>query len=131
MEVAHASHTVPDSEAAEETWNTYSGGNGVVLLATSPAGCLLGFAHLAQCPPDDCCGAAEATTWGYLSDIYVAPAAAKNGLGKSLLSAAFAWARQEGLSELRWFCLSANEPAVRFYERLGFPPSGATVWQYP
>lgn len=61
-----------------------------------------------------------------LSLCYVGPEALHRGIGKSLLAAAEAMARQRGVEELH---LESTRTAEAFYRRNGFQPSGPVqVW---
>ena len=46
------------------------------------------------------------------------------GVGEALLGAALEWARAAGATELTLSVTMGNETARRFYERLGFKPTG-------
>jgi ribosomal protein S18 acetylase RimI-like enzyme len=60
----------------------------------------------------------------YLSDLWVEPGMRGSGLGKKLLSAALAEARELYGAEFIKLAVYHNNPrALRFYERLGFEPS--------
>ncbi len=55
----------------------------------------------------------------YLEDLVVTEAARGHGLGLRLFEAVVAEARRQGAVRLRWQVLDWNEPAIRFYQRLG------------
>jgi GNAT superfamily N-acetyltransferase len=55
----------------------------------------------------------------YLEDIYVRPDARGRGLGTALLKHIAQLAVQRGCGRLDWAVLDWNEPAIRFYQRLG------------
>jgi len=55
----------------------------------------------------------------YLEDLYVRPAARGVGLGKALLQRIAAIAVQRRCGRVEWTALDWNEPAIRFYEKLG------------
>ncbi|CAK9054108.1 unnamed protein product [Durusdinium trenchii] len=48
-----------------------------------------------------------------------------------IMSRVLAECQKASLPELCWFCLSENEAAMSFYQRMGFKPTPATVWNYP
>jgi GNAT superfamily N-acetyltransferase len=55
----------------------------------------------------------------YLEDLYVRPEARSKGIGKALLSHLARLAVDRGCGRLEWWVLDWNEPAIRFYEKLG------------
>lgn len=56
----------------------------------------------------------------YLEDLFVEPEYRNAGVGRALLKALAARAVREGCGRLEWAVLNWNEPAIGFYERLGF-----------
>jgi diamine N-acetyltransferase len=60
------------------------------------------------------------TAWGlYLEDLFVEPAFRGRGVGLALLQRLAAVAVARGCPRLDWSVLDWNEPAIRFYEKLG------------
>ncbi len=55
----------------------------------------------------------------YLEDLYVTPAARKQGLGRALLAHVARIAVERGAGRLDWAVLNWNTPAIEFYRRLG------------
>ena len=55
----------------------------------------------------------------YLEDLFVIPEFRGHGIGKILLSFLARLAVERGCGRLEWWVLDWNEPAIRFYERLG------------
>jgi GNAT superfamily N-acetyltransferase len=55
----------------------------------------------------------------YLEDLFVLPRLRGNGIGRVLLSFLARLAIERGCGRLEWWVLDWNEPAIRFYERLG------------
>ena len=55
----------------------------------------------------------------YLEDLFVKPDFRGRGIGETLLSFLAALAVERGCGRLEWSVLDWNEPAIRFYERLG------------
>jgi GNAT superfamily N-acetyltransferase len=55
----------------------------------------------------------------YLEDLFVIPTLRGHGIGKILLSFLARLAVERGCGRLEWWVLDSNEPAIRFYERLG------------
>ena len=55
----------------------------------------------------------------YLEDIVVRESMRGNGIGKKLMDALIAEAKQKGFSGMVWQVLDWNEPAIEFYKKLG------------
>jgi len=55
----------------------------------------------------------------YLEDLFVRPALRSHGIGQSLLRHLAQRCIREGLPRLEWWVLDWNEPALRFYRRIG------------
>jgi len=55
----------------------------------------------------------------YLEDLFVIPKLRGHGIGRILLSFLARLAVERGCGRLEWWVLDWNEPAIRFYERLG------------
>ncbi|HET9505031.1 MAG TPA: GNAT family N-acetyltransferase [Hymenobacter sp.] len=62
----------------------------------------------------------------YLSTLAVAPAAQGHGVGRQLLAAAEAYARQHGCTRVLISVLSARPELVAWYERHGYQRTGAS-----
>jgi GNAT superfamily N-acetyltransferase len=58
----------------------------------------------------------------WLEDIYVRPAHRRGGVGRALLAAVAARARERGGERLEWSALDWNELALGFYRGLGAQP---------
>ena len=72
----------------------------------------------------------ESTNWmelrgpcGVVHDIYVDEAARSLGAGRELMSAAIAWIRSKGRSQVVLLTKSRNEPARHLFTTLGFRPT--------
>ncbi len=71
--------------------------------------------------------------WGRLAeigDLYVRPDVRGNGIALALVEAAVAWSRQHGCSAISVVMTPEGEAAhglSRFYQKLGFEPSGRTM----
>jgi GNAT superfamily N-acetyltransferase len=63
----------------------------------------------------------------WLEDLYVRPAHRGVGVGRALLAAVAAHARDAGSQRLEWTALDWNEPALRFYRGLGAATMGEWV----
>ena len=55
----------------------------------------------------------------YLEDIVVRESMRGNGIGKKLMDALIAEAKQKGFSRMVWQVLDWNDPAIEFYKKLG------------
>ena len=58
----------------------------------------------------------------YLEDLFVEPAHRGKGHGKALLLELARLAVERGCGRLEWAVLNWNEPAIRFYQKLGAEP---------
>ncbi len=58
----------------------------------------------------------------YLEDLFVLPEKRSRGYGKRLLAEIARLAVERGCGRLEWSVLDWNEPALRFYRRLGASP---------
>ncbi|MFD1469141.1 GNAT family N-acetyltransferase [Hymenobacter caeli] len=101
-----------DAAALHELLGAPGGG---FVLAVGAAGQLLGCVYLQ----------AQAGRL-YLGTLAVAPAAQAHGLGRHLLAAAEARARQQGCSHLKMTVLAARPELLAWYERRGYGRTGAT-----
>jgi GNAT superfamily N-acetyltransferase len=59
----------------------------------------------------------------YLEDLYVRPAARGLGIGRELLVRLARVANERGCGRMEWAVLDWNEPAIRFYRKLGATPN--------
>jgi GNAT superfamily N-acetyltransferase len=66
--------------------------------------------------------------WGYLGNVFVRRANRNRGIGSQLVSAALAYADQNGLARV---VLSPTGRSVPLYERAGFGPAGALMLRPP
>ena len=55
----------------------------------------------------------------YLEDLFVTPELRGRGIGRAMLSYLAQLAVDRGCGRLEWWVLDWNQPAIRFYERLG------------
>jgi ribosomal protein S18 acetylase RimI-like enzyme len=57
---------------------------------------------------------------GYIANLAVAKEAEGKGVGKALLRAAEAWAKEKGFEFMSLFVFATNQHARAFYEKLGY-----------
>jgi len=55
----------------------------------------------------------------WLEDVYVRPEQRRGGVGRAVMEHLAALALERGYVRLEWTALDWNEPALRFYEKLG------------
>jgi ribosomal protein S18 acetylase RimI-like enzyme len=60
------------------------------------------------------------TYYGYISSVYVTPAARRRGVLRALLAEAVAWCKSRGLTEMRLHNVADSEVANAAWEALGF-----------
>jgi ribosomal protein S18 acetylase RimI-like enzyme len=65
-------------------------------------------------------------TRAQLISMWTAPTHRQQGVGRLLVDEVAAWARLRGAQTLQLMVTSINEPAMHFYERLGFTRTGRT-----
>ena len=68
----------------------------------------------------------ESATHARLVSMWVAKVARAQGIGKALVEAAIAWARESRAQTVVLTVTSNNDTATRFYEGLGFARTGRT-----
>lgn len=56
----------------------------------------------------------------HVVSMWVDPSARGRGVGRSLLEAAVAWARETGRDDVELWVAETNEPAIRLYRSMGF-----------
>jgi GNAT superfamily N-acetyltransferase len=106
----------PDSEwlARALRWN---GERGIGFLAMDgPTGCGIAGSFLRE---DDAAKAQLISMW-------TAPTHRQQGVGRLLVNEIFNWARSRSVRELLLMVTSVNQPAMTFYDRLGFTRTGHT-----
>jgi ribosomal protein S18 acetylase RimI-like enzyme len=65
-------------------------------------------------------------TRAQLISMWTAPTHRRRGIGRLLVEEIAAWARDRGATVLQLMVTSSNQPAMSFYERLGFTRTGRT-----
>lgn len=88
-----------------------------VLLAIDDGGTPIGFVELNIRAHAEGC---DTNSVGYLEGWYVVPEARQQGVGRTLMEAALAWARREGCSEFASDALVDNEIGAAAHRALGF-----------
>ena len=112
--IAFYEATVPDDVIAL-TWERLlsRADNMMALVATDEAGRAVGIAALVF----------HRSTWSptgycYLEDLFVAPAARGNGVGRALIEATYAEADRRGATRTYWTTQGKNATARALYDRL-------------
>lgn len=83
------------------------------MQVVTDSGSVVGYAVLLLAPPD-----------ADLADLAIAPDARGRGLGRALLDAVIAAARDAGVSRIFLEVRESNAPAIALYERAGFAECG-------
>ena len=65
-------------------------------------------------------------TRAHLISMWIAPTHRNRGIGRLLVNEVLNWARGRNARALQLMVTSNNEPAIRFYQRLGFTQTGRT-----
>jgi GNAT superfamily N-acetyltransferase len=73
-------------------------------------GAAIGLVQARRRPPTDC----------LLFSMWVAPAARRGGSGRQLVDTVADWGREWGAHRVVLWVIAGNEPAMRFYHRIGF-----------
>ena len=74
---------------------------------------------------------AEGAASAGVEDVGVDAALRGRGVGRRLLAAAEAWARERGAARLQLRADRDNAPALAFYRRLGWSPTRLSAWRRP
>lgn len=64
----------------------------------------------------------------YLEDLFVLPDHRRHGVGGALFQDCVRRAKERGCCRMEWQVLAWNEPALRFYEKIGAEKLGDWVW---
>jgi GNAT superfamily N-acetyltransferase len=99
----------------DDEWRTIarssaSGNRRIWILARDESGRPVGVVQGRRRPPSDC----------LLFSMWVDPGARRLGVGRALVDAIQDWAEAWGAQRVVLWVLAANEPAGRFYDRIGF-----------
>jgi ribosomal protein S18 acetylase RimI-like enzyme len=65
-------------------------------------------------------------TRAHLISMWTAPTHRQRGVGRLLVNEVISWARLRGARTLLLMVTSSNDPAISFYQRLGFTRTGRT-----
>jgi len=71
--------------------------------------------------PDD-----QDTSAAWVESMWVPPSHRRLGVGRLLINTILAWGRNRGVRVLKLMVTSNNEPAICFYQRVGFSLTGNT-----
>jgi GNAT superfamily N-acetyltransferase len=89
----------------------------VVVLVAEHDGILVGYVYAGVAPLDWMQLRDEA---GFIHDVFVEPAARREGVATALVEAAAEWLAGRGMPRVMLWTAARNEAARRFFERLGF-----------
>jgi GNAT superfamily N-acetyltransferase len=107
----------PRQHGAEHTKADLVNPDRLVLVAVAD-GVVVGHLLGGYFPPSDMWIGPRA----YLISMFVQPDRRDDGVGSRLVDAFKAWAKERGAAQLRVTAYTANDGAVRFYQRHGFSP---------
>jgi RimJ/RimL family protein N-acetyltransferase len=100
----------PEAEWKQTAEAASQGDRRVWFIARNEAGEAVGVVQARRRPPDDC----------LLFSMWVAPAARLSGAGRTLVDAVAHWGASWGARRVVLWVVAGNEPAMRFYDRIGF-----------
>jgi ribosomal protein S18 acetylase RimI-like enzyme len=106
--------TDSDWVARAAQWTSAGAAAYLAMDAGIPCGIVAGFID-----KDD-------ATRAHLASMWVAAAYRRSGVGSKLVDAIIAWAGAQRIRTLMLLVTSNNDPAIQFYKRLGFTPTGRT-----
>jgi RimJ/RimL family protein N-acetyltransferase len=100
----------PESDWRQTAEAASRGDRRAWFIGRDEAGQAVGIVQARRRPPDDC----------LLFSMWVAPAARRSGAGRALVQAVDDWGRTWGATRVVLWVIAGNEPAMRFYDRIGF-----------
>jgi GNAT superfamily N-acetyltransferase len=101
---------MPDEEWKSIARSSSTGDRRIWILARDESGAPIGVVQGRRRPPSDC----------LLFSMWVDPEARRLGVGRALVDAIQDWADRWNAQRVVLWVLAANEPAMRFYDRIGF-----------
>ncbi len=117
---------LPLRDDATEIWTRQLAGRldspvSVVLVSEAEDGALTGFlaAQIKRLPPHLTTGNAKV---GFISEVFVEPAARRHKVGEALVAAAMAWFDRAEVGSVELHVVVGNDVARAFWERMGFTP---------
>jgi ribosomal protein S18 acetylase RimI-like enzyme len=118
---AFGSTYAKESQLTDSDWNEraerWNGESGVGFIAMDQGtACGIAGSFLDQNDP----------TRAHLISMWTAPTHRQRGIGRLLVNDVLSWARGRNARILQLMVTSNNEPAIRFYQRLGFTRTGRT-----
>lgn len=118
----------PDCERDEELENyreLINSGSGTCYLAKEND-YYIGFIHIGI--RNDYVEGSSSSPVAYIEGIYVKPLSQKSGIGRKLVAAAEAWAKNHGFKELASDTEIDNTGSILFHLRSGFEESGRVLY---
>jgi RimJ/RimL family protein N-acetyltransferase len=100
----------PEAEWKQTAEAASQGDRRAWFIARNETGEAVGIVQARRRPPDDC----------LLFSMWVAPSARLAGAGRALVEAVSAWGGEWGAKRVVLWVVAGNEPAMRFYDRIGF-----------
>jgi RimJ/RimL family protein N-acetyltransferase len=100
----------PESDWRQTAEAASRGDRRAWFIGRDDKGQAVGIVQARRRPPDDC----------LLFSMWVAPAARRSGAGRALVQAVDDWGRAWGATRVVLWVIAGNEPAMRFYDRIGF-----------
>jgi RimJ/RimL family protein N-acetyltransferase len=100
----------PESDWRQTAEAASRGDRRAWFIGRDETGQAVGIVQARRRPPDDC----------LLFSMWVAPAARRSGAGRALVQAVDDWGQTWGATRVVLWVIAGNEPAMRFYDRIGF-----------